>query len=320
MEWVIATTQLVAGLFLLLIAGDCLISAAVNLGSRWNLSPIFMGTTVVAAGTSLPELVVAVIAQLEGSSGLSLGNVLGSNIFNIGVVLGLIFIWKDQRGLVGGRAETNILALVTLGFLALIQFIKNADGISLITKYQGGWLLALFAFLLVLNFLRGRAQGSSGEIDEFLSEENMAKTYFKLLFGMIGLWLGAEILVTGASVLAQLLGISEIVIGLTVVAAGTGAPELFASIAALRRGSTGIALGNILGSNIFNTLGVIGVATLVAPLPLKIDDLRTDLIVMAFMTGSLLFTGWAIRGKLPVRIYGGILFGVYSWWLLRMVI
>ena len=119
MDWFYAISSLLAGLLLLMFAGDWLIGAAVNLGSRWNLSPIFMGTTVVAAGTSLPELVVAVIAQVEGSSGLTLGNVIGSNIFNIGVVLGLIFIWKDQKGLVGGKTEIRVLTLLTLGFLGL---------------------------------------------------------------------------------------------------------------------------------------------------------------------------------------------------------
>ena len=319
MEWIIASAHLVAGLFLLLIAGDWLISAAVNLGTRWNLSPIFMGTTVVAAGTSLPELVVAVIAQFEGSSGLTLGNVIGSNIFNIGAVLGLIFVWKDRRGLVGGRAESNILALVTLGFLSLLLLIRNDEGVSIMTIQQGGFLLLLFATLLVMNFLRGRAQGSSGEIDEFLSDEAAMKSYLKLAFGMVGLWLGADLLVTGASDLAILLGISETVVGLTVVAAGTGAPELFASIAALRKGSTGIALGNILGSNIFNTLGIIGAATVVAPLPLNIKELSTDLLVMAIMTFSLVFTGWLIKGKIAVRTYGFLLMGLYLWWLLRMV-
>ena len=319
MEWIIASAHLVAGLFLLLIAGDWLISAAVTLGIRWKLSPIFMGTTVVAAGTSLPELVVAVIAQLEGSSGLTLGNVIGSNIFNIGAVLGLIFLWKDQRGLVGGRAEINILALVTLGFLSLLLLIQNDEGVAVMTIQQGGFLLFIFIALLVMNFLRGRAQGSSGEIDEFLSDENALKSYLKLAFGMVGLWLGADFLVSGASDLAILQGISETVVGLTVVAAGTGAPELFASIAALRKGSTGIALGNILGSNIFNTLGIIGAATVVAPLPLSIEELSTDLLVMAIMTFSLGLTGWLIKGRLAIRTYGLLLMGLYVWWLLRLV-
>lgn len=319
MDWIIAVSSLSAGLLLLLFAGDWLIGAAVNLGTRWNLSPIFMGTTVVAAGTSLPELVVAVIAQIEGSSGLTLGNVIGSNIFNIAIVLGLIFIWKEQRGLVGGRAETNILALVTLGFFGVIFSLRGEDGIALLGVTQGVVFLTVFAILLILNFLRGKAQGSSDDIDEFLAEESALRTYSKLLAGMIGLWLGAEFLVSGSSDLAMLLGISETVVGLTVVAAGTGAPELFASIAALRKGSTGIALGNILGSNIFNTIAIIGAATVVAPLPMNTETLSLDLWLMAALTGSLVLVGVVIRGKLPVRIYGTLLFLAYAWWLLQLI-
>ena len=319
MDWFIAISSLLAGLLLLLFAGDWLIAAAVNLGTRWNLSPIFMGTTVVAAGTSLPELVVAVIAQIEGSSGLTLGNVIGSNIFNIGVVLGLIFVWKEQRGLVGGKTETMVLALVTLGFLSLVYGFQNADGVTILGLTQGGLFLVVFSILLVLNFLRGKAQGSSSDIDEFLADESSMKSYVKLISGMLGLWIGADLLVSGASDLATLIGISETVVGLTVVAAGTGAPELFASIVALRKGSTGIALGNILGSNIFNTIGIIGAASVVAPLPLNIRTLSLDLIIMAAMTGSLVLLGSLIKGKWLVRLFGLLLFVTYCWWLIQLI-
>ena len=319
MDWFYAISSLLAGLLLLMFAGDWLIGAAVNLGTRWNLSPIFMGTTVVAAGTSLPELVVAVIAQVEGSSGLTLGNVIGSNIFNIGVVLGLIFIWKDQKGLVGGKTEIRVLTLLTLGFLGLIYGMKDSDGVAKLDVSQGSLLLLIFAVLLVLNFLRGRAQGAGPDIDELLSDESALKTYLKLVSGMLGLWIGADLLVSGASNLAQLIGISETVVGLTVVAAGTGAPELFASIVALRKGSTGIALGNIVGSNIFNTIAIIGAASVVAPLPLNISALSVDLIVMAAMTGSLILLGTLIKGRLPVKAVGVLLFGTYCWWLIQLI-
>ena len=319
MEWFFATSSLLAGLLLLMFAGDWLIAAAVNLGTRWNLSPIFMGTTVVAAGTSLPELVVAVIAQVEGSSGLTLGNVIGSNIFNIGVVLGLIFIWKDQKGLVGGKTEIRVLTLLTLGFLGLIYGMQDDAGVANLGLIQGSVFLLIFAVLLVLNFLRGRAQGAGSEIDELLADESTFKTYLKLIAGLLGLWIGADLLVSGASHLAQLMGISETVVGLTVVAAGTGAPELFASIVALRKGSTGIALGNIVGSNIFNTIAIIGAASVVAPLPLNISALSVDLIVMAAMTGLLVMLGTLIKGRLPVKAAGVLLFGTYCWWLIQLI-
>ncbi|MGB1071175.1 MAG: calcium/sodium antiporter [Planctomycetota bacterium] len=319
MEWFYAISSLLAGLLLLMFAGDWLIAAAVNLGSRWNLSPIFMGTTVVAAGTSLPELVVAVIAQVEGSSGLTLGNVIGSNIFNIGVVLGLVFIWKDQKGLVGGKTEIRVLTLLTLGFLGLIYGMQDDAGVANLGLIQGSVFLLIFAVLLVLNFLRGRAQGAGSEIDELLADESTFKTYLKLIAGMLGLWIGADLLVSGASHLAQLMGISETVVGLTVVAAGTGAPELFASIVALRKGSTGIALGNIVGSNIFNTIAIIGAASVVAPLPLNISALSVDLIVMAAMTGLLVMLGTLIKGRLPVKAAGILLFGTYCWWLIQLI-
>lgn len=320
MDWFSSTGSLALGIFILMIAGDKLISAAVNLGLRWRVSPLFIGTTVVAAGTSLPELVVAVLAQMEDSSGLTVGNVLGSNIFNIGVVLGVIFIWKHQKGLVGGKAESYVLNLLTFIFLGTLYWALSDNSISILTIQHGLFLLTLFLLVMVLNYNRGRSQSVNSDLEEFIDSKTSRWAYLTLSAGMIGLWIGAEFLVQGASDLARLLGASETTIGLTVVAAGTGAPELFASISALRKGSTHIALGNILGSNIFNTLGIVGAATLIAPLPMDTELLRIDLWVMTGLTMSLLLLQGVLKGKLALRTYGIVLLLVYSAWLLGEVV
>ncbi|NCG13370.1 MAG: calcium/sodium antiporter [Planctomycetia bacterium] len=320
MDWLSSSGSLVLGIFMLMIAGDKLISAAVNLGLRWRVSPLFIGTTVVAAGTSFPELVVAILAQIEESSGLTIGNVIGSNIFNIGVVLGVVFIWKHQKGLVGGKAESYVLSLLTFIFLGTLYWAISDNSISILTIQHGLFLLTLFILVMILNYKRGRSQSVNSDLEEFIDSETSRWTYLSLFVSMIGLWIGAEFLVHGASELARLLGANETTIGLTVVAAGTGAPELFACISALRKGSSQIALGNILGSNIFNTLGIVGAATLIAPLPMDTELLRIDLWVMTGLTMSLLLLQGVLKGKFALRTYGIVLLLVYSAWLLEGVI
>ncbi len=320
MDWLSSSGSLVLGIFMLMIAGDKLISAAVNLGLRWRVSPLFIGSTVVAAGTSFPELVVAILAQIEESSGLTIGNVIGSNIFNIGVVLGVVFIWKHQKGLVGGKAESYVLNLLTFIFLGTLYWAISDNSISILTIQHGLFLLTLFILVMILNYKRGRSQSVNSDLEEFIDSETSRWTYLSLFVSMIGLWIGAEFLVHGASELARLLGANETTIGLTVVAAGTGAPELFACISALRKGSSQIALGNILGSNIFNTLGIVGAATLIAPLPMDTELLRIDLWVMTGLTMSLLLLQGVLKGKFALRTYGIVLLLVYSAWLLEGVI
>ena len=321
MEYLIAFGSLLGGLLLLAYSGDRLISGAANLALRLKISPLFIGITVVAAGTSLPELVVCVIAQFEDSSGLAIGNILGSNIFNIGMVLGTVLIFRRRSHIQGGVLEAWILIVSTLALLIYLQLVQEPDGTTILTRSSGIIMVIAFLFLLAFIYRTGRKNASViEELQELVTDSNSLKTNTLLILGTLGLWLGGEFLVDGAVSLARLLDIQETTIGLTIVAAGTGAPELFASLAALRKGSASIAIGNVVGSNLFNTIAIVGAAAIVNPLQIHLGELRWDLIVMIIMTLSIAPVLGSGRSPRFQKSIGVILLLLYGIWLLSIII
>ncbi|MDE0960171.1 MAG: calcium/sodium antiporter [Planctomycetota bacterium] len=267
------------GLVILTFGGDRLIQGAVELAMRFKVSPLFIGITVVAAGTSLPELLVSVIAQVEGKSGLSIGNVIGSNIFNIALVLGWVLIWTRKKFNSPGAFEILGLLLGTSGLTMFLFLNQDAAGNTVITAPIGILLEILFLILLCLTLRNGKKNPATEEVAQLAKGSGTLSIVSSLTLGIIGLWLGAQLLVKGSVALAALLGVSDTTIGLTLVAAGTGAPELFASIAAIRKGTSAMAIGNVVGSNLFNTLVIVGVAVLVRPLTVNLPELKNDLMV-----------------------------------------
>ena len=298
------------GLVLLLVAGDFLVRGAVNLSLRLGIPAFLVGMTVVAFGTSAPELLVSVQAVLADAGGLALGNVVGSNIANILLVMGApallapVVIGRESR------RDFGIMIGATLLFIALAFS-------GVIGLWQALVLLAAFAVFMGDSILRGRkARVEVEELEGADPDLQGPKIAIYLALGLIGLPIGAQLLVTGAVDIAAALGVSDVVIGLTIVAIGTSLPELATTLMAALRREGGVALGNILGSNIFNLLLILGVAGLVGPMTVPAEMLRLDLWVM--LGAALLLAPFIWTGRPIGRMFGAVLllaYGGYLWLL-----
>lgn len=277
-----------AGLAILVLAGDALVKGAVNLSLRLGVPALVVGLTIVAFGTSAPELIVSVQAVLRDAAPLALGNVVGSNIANILVVLGIPALISAVA--VGREVGRDFLVMIA----ASVLFIGLALGGTFGTV-QGLILLAGLALMLGELFLRARRNRAAAEEPEGADPALPGwRIALFLVLGLIGLPLGADLLVDGSVAIARELGVSEAVIGLTLVAVGTSLPELATTVMAAIRRETGVAIGNVVGSNVFNLLGIIGIAALVGPIPVPSEMLTRDLWVMlvsSVLLGLFVFTG-----------------------------
>ena len=264
------------GLFLLLISGDFLVKGAIQLSNRLGVSALLVSLTVVAFGTSAPELIVAIKATLSGSPGLAMGNVVGSNIANILLVLGLPTL---IMGLKNNITDTKR----SFGFMiaASVLFIMFGMSGSFSWVY-GIVLLSLLAFFLFDTFRQNSKKALNGEILEF--QQRTLHSWWTIIFfltlGVIGLPLGADLLVTNASALAKGYGLSDAVVGLTLVAIGTSLPELATTFVAFVRKKAEVVLGNLIGSNIFNLLAIIGITSLISPVPVDPIFIKFDFWIM----------------------------------------
>ncbi|WP_406721354.1 MULTISPECIES: calcium/sodium antiporter [Thioclava] len=274
--------MVVAGLVLLVVAGDWLVKGAVNLSLRLGIPALVVSLTVVAFGTSAPELLVSVTAVLDHSPAIALGNVIGSNTANILLVLGLPALISVIRTNTHDTRESYLMMLagtVLFIVLALSGPITWAKAIVL--------LLAMAAILTrqirqALQHRHARHDSHDSREDVEGAEDGLHARAIALylLLGLVGLPVGANLLVTGASDIASAIGISDAVIGLTLVAVGTSLPELATSVSAALRGRADVALGNVIGSNIFNLLFILGIAGLFGQMPVPPEMLRIDLWVM----------------------------------------
>lgn len=254
------STALIAGLILLVLSSDKFIEHAALVAEKLNVSPIIIGVTLVALGTSAPEMVVSAIAAMDNASGIAIGNVLGSNIANIGLVFGatLVLAAVPIGGTLVKREVPLVLAITVLaGILMADQALSVTDGIILIV-----------AFIGVLFVLLRNSKNIESELTEDLPEDDGGSVVRSLLIAAVGLAVligSSKLLVWGAVGIASALGVSDLVIGLTIVAIGTSLPELAASITSVRKGHHDIAIGNVLGSNIFNLATVLPLPALLAP-------------------------------------------------------
>ncbi|MFN6999520.1 MAG: calcium/sodium antiporter [Elioraea tepidiphila] len=278
MEWVL----LVSGLVALILGAEGLVRGGVGLARRLGVSPALIGVTIVAWGTSTPELVVSVDAALKGIDGIAVGNVVGSNIANVLLILGLAAaitpIAVDPRAV-----RRDVLA--SLGAIGL--FIGVALTAPFLTPWHGVAFLGLLVMLTVGTWLHDRANGTpsaalhAAEAEEVATVPRNAALAATMVLGGVGLLvLGAHLLVEAAVTIARGFGVSEVVIGLTLVAVGTSLPELVTSLVAALRRHSDVALGNVLGSNVYNILAILGVASLVAPVSIPAPIARTDMWVM----------------------------------------
>jgi cation:H+ antiporter len=283
------------------------------------MPPLLVGMMIVGFGTSAPEMVVSVLAASQGSPGLALGNAWGSNILNMAFILGITaLITPIAVQSVILRKELPILIAVT-ALSALLVW----DG--LLTRWDAVLLLAVFGGLIAWSIVAARGQSRDSLALETATELSagampLNRALLWLGLGLLVLVGSSRLLVWGAVTIAQTLGVSDVVIGLTVVAIGTSLPELASCVVAARKGEDDIALGNVLGSSLFNTLAVVGLAAVIAPMDIEPTLLTRDLPVMAGLTVLLFFLGWGFRGPGRInRFEGGLLVAIYlgyTAWLL----
>ena len=303
----IALLAIFAGLALLVWSADRFVEGSAVTAGHFGMPPLLIGMVVVGFGTSAPEMVVSALAASQGNPGLALGNAYGSNITNIALILGItavispIAVHSQVM-----RKELPILILVTL--LAVWQLLDGS-----LSRLDAVGLLLTFAALLTWSIWSGMKQPDdplAGEVRAELKAHAMPirKAVFWLVAGLILLIISSRMLVWGAVDLATAFGVSDLIIGLTIVAIGTSLPELASSVIAARKGEHDLALGNILGSNLFNTLAVVGIAGMIAPMSVADEVLVRDLPVMAGLTLALFVLGYGFRGPGRInRVEGGLL-------------
>ncbi|MEX1117563.1 MAG: calcium/sodium antiporter [Terrimicrobiaceae bacterium] len=302
-HWLFVALSLV----LLYVGAEGLVRGSSSLALRLGLTPLVVGLTVVAFGTSAPEVLVSVKAAMAGRGDLAVGNVIGSNIFNVGVILGITALLSPMK------VQFQLLKLDApiMVAVALLVPVLLIDGV--VSKVEGMFLVLGIVIYVTFNVIVARRTASSVVQDEFT--ESMPPRQGNLLFDVAFIFVGLGILVLGARLLtdhsvalARSFGVTEAVIGLTIVAAGTSVPELAASVVAAFRKEPDIALGNVIGSNVFNVLAILGVGALVAPLSAP-EISRFDMYAMVLMCAALVPMLWT--GLRLQRWEGGVLFAAY---------
>jgi cation:H+ antiporter len=278
--------QLLAGLPILYYGGDFLVTGSIRLGQRFRLSPFIIGATVVGFGTSSPELAVSILAAIKGAPELAVGNVIGSNVANVGLVLGLtaflIPLTIAKRRL---KEEAPVFLLTTFLVMVLVWNFS-------LTRVEGWVMILLLIIYLWVSFRK--KEESEIEVEEetrFWAEKGPFFQFLLVIFGLVLLISGARLMVEGAVGIAQTLGVSEWFIGISIVALGTSLPEIVSSLMAAKRGHGELAIGNVFGSNIFNILMVLGATAMVKPLAIQ-EPIHADLI---FTTGLSCFLILLIR-------------------------
>lgn len=292
----------VLGFVVLVKGADLLVDGASSIGKKFKLSSLIIGLTIVSFGTSLPELLVNIVASFSGSAELAIGNVFGSNVANILLILGvtaLICPLPITRNTYFSEIPFSLIAILLVGFLAnaSIESMGVAgDGLLHLSSFDGFVLLFFFALFLGYVFIVSKQDSSmieSGEIKEYTWSRSLSY----IIIGIIGLFFGGQWVVDGAIVLAKKLELSETFIGLTVVAIGTSLPELVTSVMAALKKNTDIAVGNAIGSNIFNLLWILGLSAIIKPLPFEVIS-NIDVFMVIIASTFLIMA--VIIGKRPV--------------------
>ena len=320
----LAILALILGLVLLVWSADRFVEGSASTARHLGMPPLLIGMVIVGFGTSVPEMVVSALASIDGNSGIALGNAYGSNICNIALILGVSALINPI--LVNStvlRKELPILTMVTVLTVVLLANpqLSRADAVILLLVFGG-----LMAWTISLGFKqKGDTLAEVVEAESSQKELTIKLAVFWLVVGLLLLVASSRLLVWGAVELAMAFGISNLVIGLTIVAVGTSLPELASSIIAARKNEHDIALGNVLGSNLFNTLAVVGIAGIIRPIEVEPETLYRDLTVMTVLTLSLFLIGYGFRGRQGRinRVEGAALLFTYlgyTVWLLHSVL
>ncbi len=308
---ILAFIAVIFGLALLVWSADRFVEGSASTARHFGMPSLLIGMVIVGFGTSAPEMVVSMLAASQGNPGIALGNAYGSNISNIALILGITALISPiavhSQVL---RKELPILTVVTM--LAAWQLLDGD-----ITRLDAVLLLAVFCGLMTWTIwqgLRKKEDSLGGEMEQELEVSAMPikRALFWLVVGLLLLIVSSRILVWGAVEIAHEFGVSDLIIGLTIVAVGTSLPELASSVIATRKGEHDIALGNVLGSNLFNTLAVVGIAGAIHPLEIGPEVFKRDMLVMAALTLSLFVIGYGFRGAGRInRIEGAVLLVCY---------
>ncbi|SFR59342.1 cation:H+ antiporter [Marinobacter daqiaonensis] len=308
----LALLAIAAGLILLVWSADRFVEGAAATASHLGMSPLLIGMVVIGFGTSAPELAVSAIAASDGNPGLALGNAYGSNITNIALIVGLVAL-VSPISVHSQILRKELPVLLGISLLAGWQLIDGS-----LSRLDGWVLLAVFAVVMtwsIVQGMRGTGDPLGGEIESELAAHPMPlkRAIMWLVVGLVLLLISSRMLVWGAVYVAQGLGVSDLIIGLTIVAIGTSLPELAAGLAAVRKNEHDLILGNILGSGIFNTLAVVGIAATIEPMAVESSVLYRDWMVMMALTVALFVMGFGLFGgkRMVNRPEGAILLVAY---------
>ena len=309
---------LIVGLLALIKGGDWLVDGSVGIAKNFRVPEIVIGLTLVAFGTSAPELLVNIFAAIQGKGDIALGNVLGSNIVNITLILGVSLLFRDLLIKKTTTAFEVPLVIISAFLLIVLLGVQWLDGRGVVelSRSDGIVLLLFFVIFLIYNgFLAVKEGFESTEEHKILS---LPLSFLLFFVGLALLIVGGKITVEGAVMFARFLGVPERIIALTIVAVGTGLPEMVTSIMAARKNSSDIAIGNVMGSNLFNVFFILGVSGLIQPLAVS-SSMQSDLVVNLIVS----LVCWVLfllgRGKIS-RKSGFVLVGMYVLYIIQMVV
>lgn len=303
---VLASILFVAGLLLLYYGAEYLVTGSSRLALSYGVKPLIIGMTIVAFATSMPELLVSLLAAIRGSADLAAGNIVGSNIANIGLILGCAALLRPM--IVGRSTMSREIPFMIAASLLLYGFCWDGEL---------GFFNGLILFTLLLGFLayclhsvkqsRLTSEPEASRIEK--EKSRRSHDFFLILVGIIGLAVGAELMVRSAMTIARHFGVSELVIGISIVALGTSLPELAASVVSAWKGEMDLSIGNVIGSNIFNTLFVLGICPIISPLAIAPSLLKIDMPVMLGFSFALVLL--SLKGRFG-RFQGSLLLVCYA--------
>lgn len=311
--------SLVAGFAIILYGAKILVDGASSIAKRFNISDLIIGLTIVAFGTSMPELVINVFSALKGSTGLAIGNVIGSNISNILLILGVAALIRPLTLSVNTQWKEipfSLLAVIVLGIMANdVWFNHDHDG-NLISMSDGLILLCFLIIFMVYTFEMAKFNPEPAE--EF-TPKPVYISVIMFVLGAVGLYFGGQFLVDGAIGIAKTAGLSDRIIGLTIVAIGTSLPELATSVVAAVKKQAGMAIGNVIGSNILNVFLILGVTSIIQPLPFQTPLMNHDLAVVVLASVLLFVTALIYSPRRIGRRAGGLYIILYISYIVSLI-
>lgn len=313
----ITLSLFLVGFYFLIKGADWLVNGASSIAKKFRVSDLMIGLTIVSFGTSAPELIVNLIASFQGSADLAIGNIVGSNISNILLILGVaavIYPLTVKRNTTWKEIPFNILAIFALWFL-VNDVLIDQGGISILSRIDGLILLSFFAIFLYYTFGIAKVEGEGEDVKKY----NIWMSVLMIIAGMLALAFGGKWIVDGAIIIARFLGMSESMIGLTIIAVGTSLPELAATAVAAWRRNADIAIGNVIGSNIFNIFWILGLSSVIKPLIFN-PILNIDIYIMAITTVILFLFMFVGKKNILQRWQGIVMLCLYALYIIYLIL